>query len=73
MTPNTHIRLPDGREATVVWHWLNGYGIRFGLHTFPEDDLPQPEAMLREPHKSITFPNIECVGMEYEVISEAVA
>lgn len=68
MKPNTHIRLLDGRDATVVWHWLNGYGIVWGLDTFPEDDLPQPVALLREPHRSRTFPGIECVGTEYEVI-----
>ncbi len=30
MKPGTFIRLPDGREATVVYHGLTGYGVRFG-------------------------------------------
>lgn len=70
MKPNTHIIIPDGRAATVVWHWLNGYGVVWGHHEFDVDDLPPPDAMLREPHKSITFPGIECVGTEYEVLEE---
>ena len=28
----TQIRLPDGREATVVYNSLIGVGIKFGLH-----------------------------------------
>ncbi len=30
MKPGTIIRLPDGREGTVVYHGLDGYGVRFG-------------------------------------------
>ena len=30
MTPGTIVRLPDGREGTVVYHSLDGYGIRWG-------------------------------------------
>jgi hypothetical protein len=30
MKPGTIIRLPDGREGTVVFHGLVGYGIRWG-------------------------------------------
>jgi hypothetical protein len=69
--PNTHIVLQDGREATVVWHWLNGYGIKWGHHTFDVDDLPEPDALLREPHRSIAFPGIECVGEAYRVAEGA--
>ena len=69
MKPNTHIRLSDGREATVVWHWLNGYGIVWGVTEFPLDDLPHPVALLREPHKSLTFPGIECVGNEFDLLT----
>lgn len=29
MKPGTLIRLPDGREGTVVYHGLDGYGIRW--------------------------------------------
>jgi len=70
MKPNTKIVLPDGRKATVVWHWLNGYGVVWGHKDYDVDDLPEPEAMLREPHTSITLPGIECVGEEYELAQE---
>ena len=32
MKLGTHIRLPDGREATVVYNSLIGVGIKWGLH-----------------------------------------
>jgi hypothetical protein len=32
MGPGTIIRLPDGREGTVVFHGLCGYGIKWGRH-----------------------------------------
>lgn len=70
MKPNTHIRLADGRAATVVWHWLNGYGIVWGHDEYDEGDLPEPVALLREPHRSITFPDIECVGTDYEILAQ---
>ena len=28
----THVRLPDGREGTVVFNGLVGVGIKWGLH-----------------------------------------
>jgi len=30
MRPGTIVRLPDGREGTVVYHGLDGYGIQWG-------------------------------------------
>ena len=78
MKPGTFIRLPDGREGTVVYHGLDGYGIKWGrvrmdekaiLSTqslfgkSPEDWPWFPEAMLRDPYPSAT---LECVGEEYE-------
>ena len=36
----TQVRLPDGREATVVYNSLVGVGIKFGLHN------PPPEAFI---------------------------
>ncbi len=30
MKAGTIVRLPDGREGTVVYHGLDGYGIRWG-------------------------------------------
>ena len=32
MELGTQIRLPDGREATVVYHSLIGVGVKWGLH-----------------------------------------
>jgi len=39
MKPGTIIRLPDGREGTVVYHSLDGYGIRWGRIKLSDDDL----------------------------------
>lgn len=78
MKPGTFVRLPDGREGTVVYHGLDGYGIMWGRITIdpkvveqhnslfgraPSDYPYFPEAMLRDP-----YPNaeLECVGEEYE-------
>lgn len=33
MKPGTLVRLEDGREATVVYHGLDGYGVQFGRKT----------------------------------------
>lgn len=82
MKPGTIIRLPDGREGTVIYHGLDGYGIRWGRIAVEVDkilemcplfgDSPEsweyePEAMLREPHRSAALP---CVGNEYEVLEQ---
>lgn len=74
MQPGTVVRLPDGREGTVVYHHLDGYGIRWGrievdaeaLNSFTAADDLAPEAMLRDPYPSAT---VECVGEEYDVIA----
>ena len=78
MKPGTFVRLPDGREGTVVYHGLDGYGIKWGrirvdgkaiLDTQPlfgkaPANWPwHAEAMLREPYPSAT---LECDGEEYE-------
>ena len=71
MKPGTLIRLPDGREGTVVYHGLDGYGIKWGRHRVPVNELNlfkagdewAPEAMLREPYPGA---ELECVGEEYE-------
>jgi len=63
MKAGTIVRLEDGREGTVVYHGLDGYGIRFGRHVVDAEMLLAanamteatgddrewlPEAMLRE-------------------------
>jgi len=83
MKPGTIVRLPDGREGTVVYHGLDGYGIRWGRVGIDSDKILQanplfgdkpvdyeyePEAMLREDYPSADVP---CVGEKYEVIREA--
>ena len=82
MRPGTHIRLPDGREATVVYHGLDGYGIRWGRISVnrteieaanslfgdaPRDYVWRPEAMLRDSYGGAALP---CVGTGYDVIGE---
>lgn len=79
MKPGTIVRLPDGREGTVVYHGPDGYGIKWGrinvdvnvilslspiTDSVPEDYQYKPDAMLREPYTT----EIECVGEEYEVV-----
>lgn len=73
MKPGTFVRLPDGREGTVVYHHLDGYGICWGriqvdaeaLNRFEGGDELAPEAMLRDPYKTASLP---CVGDEYEIV-----
>ena len=80
MRPGTIIRLPDGREGTVVYHGLDGYGIMWGrvqvdldaiLATRPLfGDAPTnwpwvPQAMLRDECRTAGLP---CVGEEYEIV-----
>lgn len=73
MKPGTIVKLPDGREGTVVYHHLDGYGIRWGrldvdvdaLNRFQAGDEFAPEAMLRNHYPSAT---LECVGEEYEIV-----
>ena len=62
MKLGTQLRLPDGREATVVYNNLDGVGIKWGLH---DPEPGEPEAMLREPWSGATLP---CVGEEYVII-----
>lgn len=83
MKPGTFVRLPDGREGTVVYHGLDGYGIVWGRKTVDveailsstpifsgenETNIPEPKAMLREPYPSAIKQNLECVGEDYEVV-----
>lgn len=39
MKAGTIIRLPDGREGTVVYNSLCGVGIKWGRHRLTADDL----------------------------------
>lgn len=66
MIPGTIVQLPDGRLGTVVWHFLDGYGIVWGKRDVDPSDLPEPEAMLRDQYPSAQY---ECVGTDYVVYS----
>jgi len=76
---NTVIRLPDGRVGTICYNWLDGCGGVWGKHKFEMPDggfgnLPHPQFMLREKELSALLKghhtsDLECVGEEYEVIS----
>jgi len=80
MKAGTIIRLPDGREGTVVYNGLDGVGIKWGRHVISIEDVgggswyeaPRdyewfPDAMLREPYPSAEIP---CVGEEFEIVRE---
>jgi hypothetical protein len=83
MKLGTIIKLPDGREGTICYHNLDGYGGVFGRHDFSgvkpgfTDDLPAPEFMLRGPEmqerfaawwRECGYPPPECVGERYEAL-----
>jgi hypothetical protein len=79
---NTIIRLPDGREGTIAYHFLDGYGGVWGRQAFDKsleritDELPAPDFMLRPKElegslrRSGHKPEMECVGEEYEVVEQ---
>lgn len=82
MKAGTIVKLPDGREGTVVYHGLDGDGIKWGRHDVTMADMEgsggcfiedisedyqwQPDVMLRDSYPSA---NLECVGEEYEIVS----
>lgn len=85
MKPGTFIRLPDGREATVVYNGLDGRGVMFGHIAVDQDvvnsgnplfgdapaDYPyRAEAMLRDPKLAKMWPGMECVGEEFEIVEK---
>ena len=79
MKPGTFVELPDGRVGTVVYHNLDGYGIKLGRHNLSESDVNgllrgnaseglAPDAMLRDPYPSA---ELECVGESYKILESA--
>lgn len=57
----TQIRLPDGREATVVYNGLEGIGAKLGLHSpSSEDFVGSSGGLLRDntPVDFLWFPDI---------------
>jgi hypothetical protein len=85
MKPGTVVQLPDGRVGTVVYHGLDGYGIKWGRRklsaTMVESSLgTQPLLDDGEDHSDIPQPEamlrsaypsaaLPCVGESYKVIS----
>ena len=67
MKPGTIVQLEDGRMGTVVYHNLDGYGIIFGKQKVNPNELPEPEAMLRNGYPSAQYP---CVGNNYKIIEK---
>jgi len=67
MKPGTIIELNDGRKGTTVYHNLDGYGIIWGEQKVNPDELPEPEAMLRDDYPSADYP---CVGTDYKILQE---
>jgi len=58
MKAGTIIKFEDGRMATLVYHYLDGYGAAFGMHALdPNDEKSWPEK------------DIMLEGMEFEIVS----
>ena len=84
MKPGTIIRLPDGREGTVTYHGLIGYGIRWGRIKVDVEACLQgngntisggaPSGYEFMPEAMLRDPypqaDLECVGDKYEIIEE---
>lgn len=86
MSPGTIIRLPDGREGTIVYHSLDGYGFKWGRHSVRAEDIhgrgglfssepPPPDDYQWEPEAMLRDPypsaDLECVGEDYEIVRTA--
>jgi len=85
MKAGTIIRLPDGREGTVVYHGLGGYGIQWGRIKVTvediEDAMQGANTLFGEPPDDYPYyaeamlrepyphADIECVGERFEVMS----
>ena len=84
MKPGTLIRLPDGREGTVVFNGLSGYGIKWGrwnpdpadfdgtagdcFGRNPGPDWPWRPDAMLREPRMAESLGMECVGEEYEII-----
>lgn len=52
------VEVRDGRKGWVVYHGLDGYGLRWE----DADESKPPQALLREPYATA---QAECVGREF--------
>ena len=55
------VRVKDGRDGFVVYHGLDGYGLRWD----DADESKPPQALLREPYAGA---RAECVGREFLIV-----
>lgn len=75
MSPGTIVKLPDGREGTVVYHGPDGYGIRWGRISIDTDainagsgcqligvgpDVPDDYAWFPEAMLRSPYPSADC-------------
>lgn len=75
MKPGTIVKLPDGREATVVYHSLCGYGIVWGRQPVDEDATPEQIAESLAPLEgqiAIKGQNIAAFVLNLEAEAEAI-
>ena len=86
MKAGTIIRLPDGREGTVVLHSLGGYGIMWGCIGVTLSDIQEamrganplfegpPDDYPYHAEAMLREPypgaDVECVGNDYEVVRQ---
>lgn len=70
MKPGAIVEVEGRGRATVVYHGLNGYGVVWGEREVDAGNLPEPEALLREPYNTA---GLECVGSNFEFVREAVS
>jgi hypothetical protein len=85
MKPGTIIRFkPSGDEATVVFHGLSGYGVRWGHHELTAEDIAKinstnpltgdcPPDFDLEAHALLREPYdgspMPCCGEDYTILS----
>ena len=70
MKAGTVIRLSDGREATVVYHGLDGYGAKLGRHLLPDNfQEVSAGAMFHDaPEGYELFPDVMLEGVDFEIV-----
>lgn len=73
MKPGTIVRLEDGREATVVYHGLDGYGVQFGRKEVDLDIIKRGNGNLIGPPLDGAekwFPEMILKSGEYEIVED---
>lgn len=65
MKAGTHLLVLGYGNATVVYHNLDGYGVVPGHIEVDLENLPEPEALLRDPYEGADWP---CIGNDFEYV-----